>query len=706
MARGERFDLRRRISAFLERRETAAESLLTPMTAARMLLPCEIGDYTDFYASIHHATNVGNMFRPDNPLLPNYKWLPVGYHGRASSVVVSGTPVRRPHGPDGGKSRRVLRYSRPARRLDYEAGAGRVPRAGQSRWAYPIPAAEAHEHLFGVCLLNDWSARDIQTWEYQPLGPFLAKNFATSISPWVVTMEALEPFRCAPDPRRGRRPASAAASANDRAATPSHITLEVWLRSAQMARAGAREPRQFRVHVLDAGADGGAPHIERLPSAARRLDRQRHGFRAAKENRGCLLELTWRGTEPLDCPRARRGGSWKMATRSSCADGRGARVSAHRTGGMPGDDPARGTIIERSMKALYVAGAAVLSALAAVAQAPSVSQQLITLLTANGLKADVSFLASDLLEGRGTPSRGLDLAAEYIASQFRRAGLEPVGDDGYFQTANFATVTANPDGLELTLDAGGNSVKAVAGSVTIQDPAATDLSGVAVVRVSSDDQAAMLALTPDQVNGKVLVIEAGAQPAGGGRGRGGATIVGAHALKPAAVIMLQPAAGAGRGGAAGGRGGGRPRDASTLASFTTLACTDAAFRAALDAAASPTISLHVAAPKIDPVKLRNVIGLLRGSDPVLKDTYLLVTGHYDHLGIRDNGTADHIYNGADDDASGTSIVIEIANAMSATSPPQTQHSLYDGFRRGAWRPRIALLCDASDLSLWRRLSSI
>ncbi len=322
------------------------------------------------------------------------------------------------------------------------------------------------------------------------------------------------------------------------------------------------------------------------------------------------------------------------------------------------------------MKALYVAGAAVLSALAAVAQAPSVSQQLITLLTANGLKADVSFLASDLLEGRGTPSRGLDLAAEYIASQFRRAGLEPVGDDGYFQTANFATVTANPDGLELTLDAGGNSVKAVAGSVTIQDPAATDLSGVAVVRVSSDDQAAMLALTPDQVNGKVLVIEAGAQPAGGGRGRGGATIVGAHALKPAAVIMLQPAAGAGRGGAAGGRGGGRPRDASTLASFTTLACTDAAFRAALDAAASPTISLHVAAPKIDPVKLRNVIGLLRGSDPVLKDTYLLVTGHYDHLGIRDNGTADHIYNGADDDASGTSSVIEIANAMSALPRPK------------------------------------
>ena len=129
-------------------------------------------------------------------------------------------------------------------------------------------------------------------------------------------------------------------------------------------------------------------------------------------------------------------------------------------------------------------------------------------MTANGLKADVSFLASDLLEGRGTPSRGLDLAAEYIAAQFRRAGLEPVGDDGYFQTANFATVTPNTEGLELTLDAGGAPIKAAAGSVTLQDPAATDLSHAPVIKVSMDDQAAIAALTPDQVTGKVLVIEA------------------------------------------------------------------------------------------------------------------------------------------------------------------------------------------------------
>ena len=322
------------------------------------------------------------------------------------------------------------------------------------------------------------------------------------------------------------------------------------------------------------------------------------------------------------------------------------------------------------MKFLNVAGAAALSALAAVAQAPSVSQQLNTLLTANGLKADVSFLASDLLEGRGTPSRGLDLAAEYIASQFRRAGLEPVGDDGYFQTANFATVAANTEGLELSLDAGGTAVKAPEASVTLQDPAATDLSHAPVIKVSMDDQAAVAALTADQVAGKVLVIEAGAQPAGGGRGRGGAGFVGARGLKPAAVIMLQSAGGGGRGGAGAGRGGARPREASTLPSFATLACMDAAFRTALDAAASPTISLHIAAPKVEPVKLHNVVGLLRGSDPALKDTYLLVTGHYDHLGIRDNGTPDHIYNGADDDASGTSSVIEIANAMSGLPRPK------------------------------------
>lgn len=313
------------------------------------------------------------------------------------------------------------------------------------------------------------------------------------------------------------------------------------------------------------------------------------------------------------------------------------------------------------MRAFYFAGTAALSALAAVAQAPSTAQQLNTLLTANGLKADVSFLASDLLEGRGTPSRGLDLAAEYIAAQFRRAGLEPIGDNGYYQTATFANVTPSTDGIELSLESGGNTVTAAPAAITLQDAAATDLSHAPVIRVSADDQAAIAALTQQQVTGKVLVIEMGAQAAGGGRGRGGAGFVSARGLRPAAVVVLQAEAGR------GGRGGARLREAP---SFAVLVCKDAAFRAAFDAASSPAVSLHIAAPKSEPVKLHNVAGLLRGSDPVLKDTYLLVTGHYDHLGIRDNGTADRIYNGADDDASGTASVIEIANAMSELPRPK------------------------------------
>jgi fumarylacetoacetase len=162
---------------------------LTPQTEATMVLPAAIGDYTDFYASIHHATYAGKLFRPENPLLPNYRWLPVAYHGRSSSIVVSGTPVTRPCG-------QVAIHDtpefQPTERLDYELEIGAFLGPGGAN----IPVSEAGDHLVGICLLNDWSARDIQRWEYQPLGPFLAKNFATSISPWIVTMEALEPFRC------------------------------------------------------------------------------------------------------------------------------------------------------------------------------------------------------------------------------------------------------------------------------------------------------------------------------------------------------------------------------------------------------------------------------------------------------------------------------------------------------------------------------
>jgi fumarylacetoacetase len=168
---------------------------LVPMKRAQLLLPVAIGDYSDFFTGIHHATNMGRMLRPDNPLLPNYKWVPIGYHGRGSSIVVSGTPVVRPNGQTKAPDQPSPSFG-PSRRLDYEVELGFVVGPG-NRLAQPISLRNSLNHLFGVVLLNDWSARDIQGWEYQPLGPFLAKSFATTISPWVVTLEALEPYRCA-----------------------------------------------------------------------------------------------------------------------------------------------------------------------------------------------------------------------------------------------------------------------------------------------------------------------------------------------------------------------------------------------------------------------------------------------------------------------------------------------------------------------------
>lgn len=193
LPRATRVQLRQKVSDFLTRRTPDCEQSLVPMSDVEMLLPCAIGDYTDFYASIEHATNVGRLFRPENPLLPNYKWLPIGYHGRSSSIVVSGAEIRRPKG-------QILKgptpvYA-PTERLDYELEVGAFLGPG-NQMGEPIPIDEAADHLIGICLLNDWSARDVQSWEYQPLGPFLGKNFATSISPWMVTSEALEPFRCA-----------------------------------------------------------------------------------------------------------------------------------------------------------------------------------------------------------------------------------------------------------------------------------------------------------------------------------------------------------------------------------------------------------------------------------------------------------------------------------------------------------------------------
>ncbi len=232
--------LRGALSAALQAgsaQQVALAACLVPQADVLMALPCEIGDYTDFYTGIHHATTVGQLFRPDNPLLPNYKWVPIGYHGRSSSIVVSGQPIRRPQGQTKTAAADTPVFG-PCQRLDYELELGFWVGTGNTL-GQPVPMAQAAEHLFGVTLFNDWSARDIQAWEYQPLGPFLAKNFASTISPWVVTMEALAPFR-APllRPAGDPEPLPYLNDATDRAQGLLDIQLQVWLQTAAMRQAG------------------------------------------------------------------------------------------------------------------------------------------------------------------------------------------------------------------------------------------------------------------------------------------------------------------------------------------------------------------------------------------------------------------------------------------------------------------------------------
>lgn len=232
--------LRQRLSLLLsdDSYRAQVEPLLVDVSKATMHLPCVIGDYTDFYVGIHHATNVGKLFRPDNPLLPNYKYVPIGYHGRASSIRVSGEPVVRPKGQRKAPDAEVPDYG-PSRRLDYELELGIFVGKGNAL-GQPIPIGEAADHIAGYCLLNDWSARDLQAWEYQPLGPFLAKNFLTSISPWVVTPDALAPFRTAMAPRPDGDPAPLPYLNDDadRASGGLGIQLEVTLSSKAMRDAG------------------------------------------------------------------------------------------------------------------------------------------------------------------------------------------------------------------------------------------------------------------------------------------------------------------------------------------------------------------------------------------------------------------------------------------------------------------------------------
>jgi len=217
--------------------QAALQACLVPQAEAEYDVPARIGDYTDFYTSLHHATNIGKQFRPDNPLLPNYKWVPIGYHGRASSIGVSGQQFRRPVGQTMTPGATEPSFG-PCKRLDIELELGIFVGSGNAL-GEAVDITEAEDHVFGICLLNDWSARDIQGWEYQPLGPFLAKNFATTVSPWVVTLEALAPYRVAFTRAEGDpQPMAYLDSPANRSGGAFDIQLQVGLQTPKMREAG------------------------------------------------------------------------------------------------------------------------------------------------------------------------------------------------------------------------------------------------------------------------------------------------------------------------------------------------------------------------------------------------------------------------------------------------------------------------------------
>ncbi len=276
---------------------------LRPIESAALLKPVEPANYTDFYASIHHATRVGKLFRPENPLLPNYKFVPIGYHGRASSLVVSGTAVRRPSGQtkpvDGG-----IPAFGPTRFFDYEVEVGMYIGTGNAL-GEPVSIDRAGDHIFGISLLNDWSARDIQSWEYQPLGPFLAKSFATSVSPWVVPMAALVPFRVPVSQRLSDdpEPLKYLWNATDEYTGAIDLTLEAFLLTAAMRAAGSSPYRLSQANLRDlywTPAQLVAHHTSNgcnlLPG-----DLLATGTVSGKEDTaaGCLLELTAGGAKPI-----------------------------------------------------------------------------------------------------------------------------------------------------------------------------------------------------------------------------------------------------------------------------------------------------------------------------------------------------------------------------------------------------------------------
>lgn len=299
--------LRQQVSQLLRvDRSPPDANVLIAMAEAELLLPALIGDYTDFYASIFHATNVGKLFRPDNPLLPNYKYVPIAYHGRASSIVPSGTTISRPQGQRKRPDETVPSFG-SSQLFDYELEVGCFVGAGNAL-GEPIPIDRAEAHLFGLCLVNDWSARDIQAWEYQPLGPFLSKSFATSISPWVVTLEALAPFRCPAfvRPESDPQPLPYLTSDENTSQGGIDLTLEVWICSDQMRAAGMPPHRlshgsfqqmywtiaQMLTHHTSNGCN------------LRSGDLMASGTVSGPEpgSQGCLLEITQRGANPIELP--------------------------------------------------------------------------------------------------------------------------------------------------------------------------------------------------------------------------------------------------------------------------------------------------------------------------------------------------------------------------------------------------------------------
>ena len=286
--------------------QAAWQKALVPQSQCEYTVPCRVGDYTDFYTGIHHATTIGKLFRPDQPLMPNYKWVPIGYHGRASSIVVSGQDFRRPKGqtkaPDAAEPSFGL-----SKRLDYELELGFYVGQGNAL-GEPVAIDEAEAHLFGVGLFNDWSARDLQAWEYQPLGPFLAKNFASTVSPWIVTMEALAPFR-APftRPEGDPRPLPYLDGAANRAQGQLDVTLEVYLQTAKMREAGTAPHRLTKGRTVEAAYWTAAQLLAHHTVNGCNLqpgDLLGSGTLSGPtpDAAGSLMELTLGGKQPIDLP--------------------------------------------------------------------------------------------------------------------------------------------------------------------------------------------------------------------------------------------------------------------------------------------------------------------------------------------------------------------------------------------------------------------